>query len=343
MKRIKAFIPAVLYGILAIVFIIIKPLSGSEIVSLPWETVSYIFILMLLEEGIRKEKIVLPLFRLLNSIRSTPFLFFTLLFSTFLLSLFLFDFYTVLIMVPFTIELLETANKKNYVPVTIALVTLLGTITQLFTPFSISNLHLFLQRDTSYSSYMPTLLPPFFVSLFVFVAEALLVYRKTKGDEIYLHIEREDYWDKDRKGIRILYLAFFLVALFGRRFNTIDLLLVIAVAFVLLDRTIYKKINWTLFLTLFLIILSSYTLGRIITVSRLTTLLSSFVFTRLGAEIAGGIGIEAVKSSLISTVFSLSYAFIYALKEMGDKKAFVKDYILLMLPHAVVYAVFTFG
>ncbi len=336
MRRIKSFIPAIVYASFAVVLFAIRPLSGAEIVAFPWETVSYIFILFLLEEGIRKEKLALPLFRLLNSIRSTPFLFFVLLSSTFVLSLFLFSFYTVLIIVPFTIELLERANKKKYIPVTTALITLLSSITELFTPFSTANLYLFLQRDRAYSLYMETLLLPFFISLFIVVIEALLIYRKTKGDEIYLHIENEDYWDKDRKGIRILYLAFFLVALFGRRFNTIDLLLVIIATFLILDRTIYSKINWGAFLTLFFIILSSYILGKVNTSMTLNTALTSIVFTRLGAEVAGSASVEAVKSSLTATVFSFSYPFIYGLGETEDKKEFVKDYLLLMIPHLIV-------
>ncbi len=342
MKKIKAFLPAIFYALSFLVLVIIKPLTGAEIVAFPWKTLSYIFILLLLEEGLRKEKIALPLFRLLNSIRSTPFLFFVLLSSAFILSLFLFDFYTVLILVPFTITLLMAANKNSYIPVTVALIILISTITSLFTPFSTANLYLFLEGDTTYSSYMSTLLPPFFISLLVIVGEALVVYRKTKGDEIYLHIENEDYWDKDRKGIRILYIAFFLVALFGRRFNTIDLLLVIAASFLFLDRSIFKKVNWTSFITLFLIMISSYTLGRIIIPSKLSLFFSSLVFTRLGAEVAASATIDSVKASLLSTVISFSFAFIYALKETKEKKAFAKDYLLLMLPHIAVYAVFTF-
>ncbi len=342
MKKIKAFLPAIFYALSFLVLVIIKPLTGAEIVAFPWKTLSYIFILLLLEEGLRKEKIALPLFRLLNSIRSTPFLFFVLLSSAFILSLFLFDFYTVLILVPFTITLLMAANKNSYIPVTVALITLISTITSLFTPFSTANLYLFLEGDVAYSSYMSTLLPPFFISLLVIIAEALIVYRKTKGDEIYLHIENEDYWDKDRKGIRILYIAFFLVALFGRRFNTIDLLLVIAASFLFLDRSIFRKINWSSFITLFLIMLSSYTLRGIITPSKLSLFFSSLVFTRFGAEVAAATAVDSVKASLLSTVISFSFAFIYALKETKEKKAFAKDYLLLMLPHALICVVFTF-
>lgn len=333
MKKIKEYWFIPLYLAIAVALYIMRPLTGDEIVSFPWSTVSYIFMLLIVEEGIRKENIALPVFRLLNSIRSTPFLFFVLLSSTFILSLFLLDFMVVLIMVPFTIKLLKESNKEKYTALTVALITLLCIITTLFTPFSIGNLYLFLNRETPYSSYMSSLLPAFFISLVVFVIEAFIALRKTKGDEIYLHIENEDYWEKDRKGIRVLYIAFFLVLLFGRRFNTIDLLLVVALAFIILDRKVYRRVNYPVFITYFLMILSSYILGKMIAPSKGVEILTSVFFTRLGSEIAYG----RITASLPSTILSFSFAFLYAMREMkGKKKEFLKDYLFLALPVLLV-------
>ena len=337
MKKIKEYWFIPLYLAIALALYIMRPLTGDEIVAFPWATVSYIFMLLIVEEGIRKENIALPIFRLLNSIRSTSFLFFVLLSSTFILSLLMFDFMVVLIMVPFTIKLLRESNKEKYTALSTALITLLGTITSLFTPFSTGNLYLFLNRETPYSSYMSSLLPAFFISFAVFVIEAFITLRKTKGDEIYLHIEDEDYWEKERKGIRVLYVAFFLVLLFGRRFNTIDLLLVVALAFIILDRKVYRKVNYPVFITYFLITLSSYILGKIIEPSKGAELVTSVLFTRLGSEIAFG----TITTSLPSTVLSFSFAFIYAIREMKEKKKeFVKDYALLALPLLAVYIIF---
>lgn len=341
MKRIGRYWYIPLYLVITAVLFFMKPLTGDEIVSFPWETVSYIFMLLLLEEGIRKEKLVLPVFRLLNSIRSVPFLFLVLLSSTFLLSLFLFDFMVVLIMVPFTIRLFKESGREKYTPSGAALITLLSTITGLFTPFSAGNIYLLLNRDIPYSSHMSSLLPAFFTSLAVFIIEALITLKGTRRDEIYLHIEKEDYWEKERKGIRVLYLAFFLVILFGRRFNTIDLLIVTALAFIILDRSVYRKIDYPVFITYFLFMLSSYILGRIIEPSRLSTALTSLVFGRLGAETAFGVEKTVIVSSLPSTILSFSFAFIYALGEIKERrKTFVTAYILLSLPVLAVYTVF---
>lgn len=294
--------------------------------------------LLLIEEGLKREKIVLPVFRILNSVRSTPFMFFLLLLSTFVLSLFFFPFITVAVMVPFAARLLEESEKKKYTAVTTALITLLSVITTLFTPFSEANLYLFLESGVSYSSFMKELLPPFFASLGVFAVEAFVVLRKTKGDEIYLHIENEDYWDRERRGMRILYPAFFLVVLFGRRFNTIDLLLVTALAFLFLDRRIYREMNWSVLAVLLLFMLSGYTLGKTsLRENRVLTALMSVVFTRLGG-LAGG---SSPTAALPSVVISFPLPLLYAIRETKDeKKEIAKKYALLALPHAVIFIIF---
>ncbi len=334
----KYWLPA-LYLLLALTVLCIHPLTGDEIVSFPWKTAAYIFMLLLLEEGLKREKIALPLFRLLNSVRSTPFMFFLLLLSTFVLSLFFFPFIVTAVMVPFAIKLLEASEKKKYTAVTTALITLLSVITTLFTPFSEANLYLFLESGVSYYEYMKELLPPFFISLAVFTIEAFVVLRKTKGDEIYLHIENEDYWEKERRGMRILYSAFFLVVLFGRRFNTIDLLLVVALAFLFLDRKIYREIDWSAMVTLLLFMLSGYTLGKTsLSGNKVFTVLTSIVFTRLGGLTSGGF----TPATLPSVVISFPLPLLYAIRETKDeKKETVKNYALLTLPHAVIFILFS--
>lgn len=328
-----------LYLIFATVSLCIHPLTGDEIVSFPWRTAAYIFMLLLIEEGLKREKIALPVFRILNSVRSTPFMFFLLLLSTFVLSLFFFPFIVTAVMVPFAIRLLEESEKKKYTAVTTALITLLSVITTLFTPFSEANLYLFLESGVSYSSYMKEFLPPFFASLGVFAVEAFIVFRKTKGDEIYLHIENEDYWDRERRGMRILYLAFFLVVLFGRRFNTIDLLLVTALALLFLDRRIYREMNWGVAATLILFMISGYTLGKTVPAeNRVLTALVSIVFTRLGGLAEGG----STTATLPSVVISFPLPLLYAIRETKDeKKEMVKKYVLLALPHAVLFILFS--
>ncbi len=323
------------YALLSVILLVIHPLTGEETVAFPWKTACYLFMLLLTEEGMRKENLALPLFRLLNSVRSTPFLLFVLLSSAFILSLFLFDFMAVIILVPFTLTLLKACRKEKYRARCVAMVTLISGITSLLTPFSTANLYLFLDTDASYSTYMPSLLIPFGISGVIIILEAFLVFRETKGDEIYLHIEEEEYWKGEKRGVRILYTAFFLVILFGRRFNTIDLLLVTVLAYLILDREIFRKFNWALFFTLTLILLSGYTLSRMNTPdNRILSLLFSLILTRLGSVTAG----ISLSHSLPCAILTVSFPFIFALRSIKEeKKAFVREYVLLSLPHIVLF------
>lgn len=336
MKRIKEYWFIILYGLFAFLALIINPLSGGEITSLPWRVAAYIFMLLLVEEGMRKEKLLLPLMRVLNSIRETPFLFLILLLSSFVLSLFLFDFMVILILLPFTIKLLKESNKAQYTASIAALMTLSTVIGGIISPFSLPGLMMLFESEKGFFTLLLSLLPQFLISLLIFVVESLVVLRKAKGDKIYLHIEKEDYWDNERKGIRILYLAFFLVLVFGVNFNTIDLLLVTVIAFLILEREVYKRINYPVFITLILIMVTACALK-----DTLPPLILSFLLTRFGALIANGVNESSIVKVLPGAVLSLSFAFIYTLRELKEeRRAYVTSYALLALPHFIVYLIF---
>ncbi len=336
MKRIKEYWFIILYGLLALIALIINPLSGGEITSLPWRAAAYIFMLLLVEEGMRKEKLILPLLRVLNSIRETPFLFLVLLLSSFVLSLFLFDFMVILILLPFTIKLLKESNKAQYTASIAALMTLSTVIGGIISPFSPAGLMMLFESEKGFFTLLLSLLPQFLISLFLFIVESLVVLRKAKGDKIYLHIEKEDYWDSGRKGIRILYLAFFLVLVFGVNFNTIDLLLVTLIAFLILERAVYRRINYPVFITILLIMVTGSALK-----DTLPPLILSFLLTRFGALLSLGVNESSIVKVLPGALLSLSFAFIYTLRELKEeRRAYVTSYALLSLPHFIVYLIF---
>lgn len=51
----KYWFPAI-YLLLALAVLCIHPLTGDEIVSFPWKTAAYIFMLLLLEEGLKRRR-----------------------------------------------------------------------------------------------------------------------------------------------------------------------------------------------------------------------------------------------------------------------------------------------
>lgn len=340
MKKIKENWFLLLYAAVSVVLFILSPLTGEEIVAFPWRTFLYIFMLLLVEEGLRKENILLPLLRFFNSVRSTPFLLAMILTSVFLLSLVLYDFFVILIILPFTLKLLKVSNKTQYASRLTALVVLLSELTSLISPFNPAGLYILLESSKPYSEYILSVLPVYLITLLVFILEAFLLLRKAMGDEIYLHIEDEDYWDKDRKGIRVLYTAFFLTLLFGSNFNTIDLFIVILGIFLLLDRKVFKSINWSLYLTFLLMGISSYVLKNMVEAGVLPGTITSVLFTRLGGTVFSS---GYVRATLPGALLSFSPALLYALREIKEKKKETAlCYLLLALPHILIYLLFAF-
>lgn len=334
-NKLKRYFYLVFYLLLFISITLINPLSGREIVNIEWKAVLYIVLFFLIENGLEKEKIVLPLFRLLNSVKSLPLLLVLLTLSSALLSFFLFDFITVMILVPFTIELLKVSNKESYITSVVAFMTVAAIVTNAFSPFGEANIFLY---STSQFNYSSSLIPQL-IFLALLLIEATLVIVPTKRMELYLHIENEDYWERERKGLRIFYLALFVLLLFLPRFNTIDIFLVVMVSILLFDKGLFKKVDYSILLGLITVVLIGQNLKTMeIANNKLNTLLSSIALTRLGSfSILGGektVLFETLPSIFLSFSFSplISYRL---LKKNGEERGYLKKYSLLSLPFVV--------
>ena len=164
--------------------------------------------------------------------------------------------------------------------------------------------------------------------------------RKSKGEEIYLHIENEDYWENEKKGLRIFYIAFFLVLVFLRHFNTIDIFIVVALSLLIFDRSIFKKADYSILLTLLFVMLSSsilklanFNLNEVI----------SIILTRLGALTLFGEDKIALNKTLISSFVSISLPLNFSLREFKEKKReFSLIYLLLSLPFILLTIILFF-
>ncbi len=339
MKKIREYGFLPLYLLLSLAVFFLHPLSGKEVVALPWKTVSYILLFTLVGEGMKKEYLHLPLLKLFNSIRSTPFLFSVILLSTFLLSLILSDYLVIAMLLPFTAELLREARKEKYTIPTAALMTVLSTLTGLISPVSRTGIHILYTEGTGFVSYLEKILLPFSLSLLIFLLEAVLVYRRTRGDEIYLHVENEPYWDKEKRALRILYPSLLLVLIISRRFRAPDIFIIITLILFLFDREVFKKTDWTSFLTVLFILIFSYTLSHILTGGRTEILLSSILMTKDGSIAAFGPE-NAARVSLPSAFLPFSFPVLTALRIISDRKSCLKECILLSLPHLFLFLLF---
>lgn len=327
METIKKYKESFVLFFIALISLFLSPLSSTRFLNFSFKSLSYIFLFILIEEGIKKENLILPLFRLLNSIRTTGFLTFVLVLSSFILSFFIYPIILLSLVIPFVIKLIKVSNKEKYKNKILSLILLSSLTSSLISPFS--NMANYIYYTENSSSLFQILIIPFLFSFLILVVETGLVIKKMKGDEIYLHIEDEEYWDNERKGIRIFYLAFFVVLFFATRFNAVDLFLVVLVALLLFDRKLFKSLNYNLILsTLFLFVIrdsiinTQFSNAPQIVMSLLSLVMGRIVTINFSPKIG------------LSALFLLSYPLCYITSkiEKEERKAFLKTYYSFSLP-----------
>lgn len=328
METIKKYKESILLFFIALISLFLSPLSSTRFLSFSFKSLSYIFLFFLVEEGIKKENLLLPLFRLLNSTRTTGFLTFVLVLSSFVLSFFIYPIILLSLIIPFVVKLLKVSNKEKYRNSILSLILLSSLSSSLISPFS--NMANYIYYIETSSSLFSSLIIPFLITFFILIVETAITIRKMNGDEIYLHIEDEEYWDNEKKGIRVFYLAFFVVLFFATRFNAIDLFLVVLFALILFDRKLFKTLDYNLILSvLFLFIIrDSFINTQLLNnVPRFVMSLLALVFGR----------IVTVSFSLeigLSALFLLSYPLFYIASkvEKEERKGFFKTYYSFSLP-----------
>lgn len=331
MKTIKKYKESLSLLFIALISLFFSPLSSTRFLSFSFKSLSYIFLFILIEEGIKKENLLLPLFRLLNSIRTTGFLTFVLVLSTFVLSFFIYPIILLSLIIPFVVRLIRVSNKEKYKNRILSLILLSSLTSSLISPFS--NMANYIEYTENSTSIFHTLLIPFLLSFLILIVETVLVINKMKGDEIYLHIEDEEYWDNERRGIRIFYLAFFVVLFFATRFNAIDLFLVVLVSLLLFDRKLFKSLSYNLiFSTLFLFIIRDSIIN--------TALMSNsprFVMSLLALIMGRILTISFSPEIGLGALFLLSYPLCYITSnlEKEERKGFFKTYYSLSLPFSL--------
>lgn len=327
METIKKYKESILLFFIALISLFLSPLSSTRFLNFSFKSLAYIFLFILVEEGIKKENLLLPLFRLLNSIRTTGFLTFVLVFSSFVLSFFIYPIILLSLVIPFVVKLIKVSNKEKYKNRILSLILLASLTSSLISPFS--NMANYIEYTESSSSILHALLIPFLLSLLILIVETGLVIKKMQGDEIYLHIEDEEYWDNERKGIRVFYLAFFVVLFFATRFNAIDFFLVVLVALLLFDRKLFKGLNYNIvFSTLFLFVIRD---------SLLNTQLSNaprFVMSLLSLVMGRIVTVSFSPKIGLGALFLLSYPLCYITNkiEKEERKSFLKTYYSFSLP-----------
>lgn len=290
----------------ALLSFLITPPTGEMIVNLNWSTLSILFMLFTVLEGMKRENLLQPVVGIVSSIKGTFALSITLILIVFGLSMFITNDVALLTFVPITILILKTAEREHFLIPVIALETIAANLGSMATPFgNPQNLFLFQKMNVKSGEFLLIMLPLVIISLVLLVFATLYVFKGKMKDEIIL--KSNTGFDIGDKAMRMLYLCLFLIILMTiLGYLPIEKIFLLFVLIILLfDRPILKKVDWPLMGTfLCFFIFSSSIAGN----AKIASCLESIV---RGNEYISGLLLSQVISNVPAAIllepFSANY------------------------------------
>ena len=248
----ELMLPVAVAAALASFFL--TPPSVELFREIDWRTLVTLFLMLTVLEGFKKENIFSPFLRLAARIRHTAWLGLFLVFSVFFSSMFVTNDVSLIIFVPLTIYLFRAAKKERYILPLLAMENIAAVRGSLLTPFgSPQNLFIFGKSGVSAGRFIAYMAPLCLLSGILLAVFVLFLFRKDVKEQTALP---EDAFPaslpRERKGIRVLYLALFCAVLFMIVSRTAFWLPAAGAAAVLLlifDRKVFVKTDYVLLVT----------------------------------------------------------------------------------------------
>lgn len=233
--------------ILAIVSMFIITPSKAYISYIDFKTLGLLLSLMFVTAGLQEclvfEKIGNALLERTKGLRGLKVV---LVFLCFLSSMFITNDVALITFVPFTMYVLKKANCMEHIGFVVILQTIAANLGSMLTPFgNPQNLYLFSESGMSAGDFFKTTIP--YVALAAVMLFLCCVLGKKCDDVTTSDLGRVDV----KKGKAIIYAILFIVCIatvFGVLPYYITLSIVLVVALVM-DRTLYRKVDYSLILT----------------------------------------------------------------------------------------------
>ncbi len=283
--------------IAALLSFLITPPTGEMIVNLNWSTLSILFMLFAVLEGMKRENSLQAIINLISSIKGTFALSLSLILIIFFLSMFITNDVSLLTFVPITILILKTAEKERYLIPVIVLETIAANLGSMATPFgNPQNLFLYQRMGISGVDFALSMLPIVIASLLLLIASTVLLFKGRMHDQIILRPETGK--DIGSKTMRMFYLCLFatvLLTVLGF-FPLVKILLLVLLMLLFFDRSIFKKIDWPLMGTFLCFFIFS---SSIAANEKIASLLA---FVVRGNEFASGLILSQVVSNVPAAI-----------------------------------------
>ena len=311
MKKINSFIKKQIVFVVslfaALFSLLVSPPTPERFLSLDWRTLFTLYMLLLVLEGFKKEKMFYPFFKLTDRFKTIKGLSLFLVAVVFFLAPFITNDVSLVTFVPLTILIFKGIRKEKHLLEIVILENIAAISGAFLTPFgNPQNLFIYTNTAVSPTSFILHMVPMWSVGLIGLYFAVSFVFRKDHKEPIYLD-ESIDHESPapDKRGLRIFYLALLfllLVEIITRIFNFIDIVMIVLAALLIFDRKVFKKVDYYLLSTFFFFFLFSSSVADIPIVKEY---LSSHVG---GNEYWWGLGISQIISNVPGTALLLDFS-----------------------------------
>ena len=311
MKKINSFIKKQIVFVVslfaALFSLLVSPPTPERFLSLDWRTLFTLYMLLLVLEGFKKEKMFYPFFKLTDRFKTIKGLSLFLVAVVFFLAPFITNDVSLVTFVPLTILIFKGIRKEKHLLEIVILENIAAISGAFLTPFgNPQNLFIYTNTAVSPTSFILHMVPMWSVGLIGLYFAVSFVFRKDPKEPIYLD-ESIDHETPapDKRGLRIFYLALLfllLVEIITRIFNFIDIVMIVLAALLIFDRKVFKKVDYYLLSTFFFFFLFSSSVADIPIVKEY---LSSHVG---GNEYWWGLGISQIISNVPGTALLLDFS-----------------------------------
>ena len=311
MKKINSFLKKQIVFVVslfaALFSLLVSPPTPERFLSLDWRTLFTLYMLLLVLEGFKKEKMFYPFFKLTDRFKTIKGLSLFLVAVVFFLAPFITNDVSLVTFVPLTILIFKGIRKEKYLLEIVILENIAAISGAFLTPFgNPQNLFIYTNTAVSPTSFILHMVPMWSVGLIGLYFAVSFIFRKDPKEPIYLD-ERIDHESPvpDKRGLRIFYLALLfllLVEIITRIFNFIDIVMIVLAALLIFDRKVFKKVDYYLLSTFFFFFLFSSSVADIPIVKEY---LSSHVG---GNEYWWGLGISQIISNVPGTALLLDFS-----------------------------------
>lgn len=311
MKKINSFLKKQIVFVVslfaALFSLLVSPPTPERFLSLDWRTLFTLYMLLLVLEGFKKEKMFYPFFKLTDRFKTIKGLSLFLVAVVFFLAPFITNDVSLVTFVPLTILIFKGIRKEKHLLEIVILENIAAISGAFLTPFgNPQNLFIYTNTAVSPTSFILHMVPMWSVGLIGLYFAVSFIFRKDPKEPIYLD-ERIDHESPapDKRGLRIFYLVLLfllLIEIITRIFNFIDIVMIVLAALLIFDRKVFKKVDYYLLSTFFFFFLFSSSVADIPIVKEY---LSSHVG---GNEYWWGLGISQIISNVPGTALLLDFS-----------------------------------